>query len=181
MSKSTSTPASAAFKILHSFLLFPNRKEIKPANPKGNQPWIFIGRTDAETEAPVFWPHDPKISLTGKDPGAEKDWRQEEKGATEDEMFGWHHRLIGHEFEQTLGDSEGQGSLVCSSWGHRVRNDLVTEQQLPKLVTAFSFFGKSLSRISWNWLVEFSLGIWLCKIIFSWWSTFPRLSILAQI
>ena len=69
MSKSTSTPASAAFKILHSFLLFPNRKEIKPANPKGNQPWIFIGRTGAEAEAPIFWPPDVKNWLIWKDPG----------------------------------------------------------------------------------------------------------------
>ena len=90
MSKSTSTPASAAFKILHSFLLFPNRKEIKPANPKGNQPWIFIGRTDAEGEAPVIWPPDVKSWFIGKYPDAGQDWKQEEKGTTEDEMVGWH-------------------------------------------------------------------------------------------
>ena len=95
-------------------------KEIKTVNPKGNQPWIFLGRTDAEAEAPVLWPPDAKSWLTGKDPDAGKDWGQEEKGVTEDEMAGWHHRLNGHEFEQTLGDSEGQGSLVCcSSQGHK--------------------------------------------------------------
>ena len=87
----------------------------KPVNPKGNQPWIVIGRTDAE--APVLWPPDAKSWLTEKDPDAGKNWGQE-KGATEDEMVGWHHWLSRYEFEQTLGDSEGQGSLVCcSSWG----------------------------------------------------------------
>ena len=88
-------------------------KEIKPVNPKGNKPWIFIGRTDAETEAPISWPSDVKSQLTGKDPDAGKDWGQEEKGTTEDEMVGCHHWLNGHEFEQTLGNSEEQGSLVC--------------------------------------------------------------------
>ena len=74
-------------------------KEIKPVHPKGNQSWIFIGRTDAETETPVLWPPDAKNWLTGKDTDAGKDWRQEEKGTTEDEMVGWHHQLNGHEFE----------------------------------------------------------------------------------
>ena len=93
-------------------------KEIEPINPKGNQPWIFIGRTDAETEAPILWPPDAKSWIIRKDPDAGKDWGQEEKGTTEDEMVGWHHRLNGHEFEQALGDSEGQGRLArCSPWG----------------------------------------------------------------
>jgi len=93
-------------------------KEIKPVNPKGNQPWIFIGRTDAEAEAPIFWPPDVKSRLIIKDPEAGKDWRQEEKRKTEDETVGWHHWLNGHEFEQALGDGEGQGRLVCCSpWG----------------------------------------------------------------
>ena len=84
-----------------------------PVNPKRNQPWIFIRRTDAET--PILWPPDGKSWLTGKD------WGQEEKGATEDELVGWHHQLDGHEFEQNLGDSEGQGSLACySSRGYKV-------------------------------------------------------------
>ena len=73
-------------------------KEIKPVHPKGNQSWIFIGRTDAEADAPVLWPPDVKNWLIGKDPDARKDWRQEEKGATEDEMAEWHHQLDGHEF-----------------------------------------------------------------------------------
>ena len=75
-------------------------KGIKLVNPKGNQSWIFIGRTGAETEAPIFWPPDANNWLTGKDPDAGKDWRQEEKGMTEDEMVGWHHYINGHEFEQ---------------------------------------------------------------------------------
>ena len=74
-------------------------REIKPVNPKGNQSWIFIGRTDAEAETPIVWPTDVTIWLTGKDPDAGKDWRQEEKGMTEDEMVGWHHRHNGHEFD----------------------------------------------------------------------------------
>ena len=95
-------------------------KEIKPVNPKGNQPWTFIGRTgaEAEAEAPILWPPDVKCQLIGKDSDAEKVWGQEEKGATEDQMVGWHHLLNGREFEQTLGDSERQGSLACCSpWG----------------------------------------------------------------
>ena len=93
-------------------------KETKPVNPKGNQPWLSIGRTDAE--APKLWPPDAKSQLTGKDPDAGKDWRQEEE-MTEDEMVRWHHRLNGHEFEHTPGDGEGQGSLAsCSPWGRRI-------------------------------------------------------------
>ena len=93
-------------------------KEIKPVNPKGNQPWIFTGGTDAEAEAPIVWPPDVKSRLIGKDSDAGKDRGQEEKRVTEDEMFGWHHWLNGHEFEQTAGDGEGQGSMACcSSWG----------------------------------------------------------------
>ena len=85
-------------------------KEIKPVSPKGNQPWIFIGWTDAE--APIFGPPATKNWIIGKDPDAGKDWGQKEKGTTEDEMVGWHHQLNGHESEQTLRDSEGQRSLT---------------------------------------------------------------------
>ena len=96
-------------------------KEIKSVNPKGNQSWIFIGRTDAEAEVPMLWPPDWKNWLISKDPDAGKDWRQDEKGLTEDEMVGWHHQLNGHEFEQAQGDGDGQGSLgSCSLWGCRV-------------------------------------------------------------
>ena len=103
-------------------------KEIQPVHPKGNQSWIFIGRTDAEAETPILWPPDEKNWLIGKDPDAGKDWRQEEKGKTEDEMVGWHHRLNGHEFEQALRAGDGQGSLMCCSpWGCRVKHDWVTK------------------------------------------------------
>ena len=90
-------------------------KEIKPVNPKGNQSWITIERTDAEAEAPILCPPDAKSQLNEKDPDAGEDWGQKEKEATEDEMAGWHHRLRGHESEQGLGDGEGQEG--CSPWG----------------------------------------------------------------
>ena len=95
-------------------------KEIQPGHPKGNQSWIFIGRTGTEAEAPILRPPDVKNWLIWKDPDAGKDWRQEEKGTTEDEMVGWHPWLNGHEFEHSPGDSKGQGSLACCSlWGHK--------------------------------------------------------------
>ena len=88
-------------------------KEVKPVNPKRNQPWILIGSTNAEAEVPIPWPSDVKSTLTGKDPNAGKEWRQEEKGTTEDEMVGWHHRLNGQ-----VGDAQG-GLACCGSWGHK--------------------------------------------------------------
>ena len=96
-------------------------------HPKGNQSWI--GRTDAEAETPILWPPDVKNWLPGKDPDAGKDWRQEKKGLTEDEMVGWHHQLDGHEFGQALGVGDGQGGLeCCSTWGPQtVRHNWVTE------------------------------------------------------
>ena len=101
-------------------------KETQPVNPKGNESWIFTGRTDAEGR--ILWPPDVKSRLTGKDPHAGKDWRQEEKGTTEDEMVGWHHRLNGHEFEPALGVGDRQGSLACcGSWG---REELDTTEWL---------------------------------------------------
>ena len=90
-------------------------KEINSVNPNGNQSWIFIGRTDADTEAPVLWLGDTKNWLTGKYPDAGKDWRKEESRMTEDEMIGWHHWLNGYEFEQIPGNGKGQGSLACCS------------------------------------------------------------------
>ena len=93
-------------------------KEIQPVNPKGNQSWIFTGRTDAEAKTPTFWPLDMKNGLIGKDPDSGKGRRQEEKGTTEDEMIEWHHQLEGREFEQAPGIGDGQGSLeCCSAWG----------------------------------------------------------------
>ena len=95
-------------------------KEIQPVNPKGNQSWIFIGRTDVEAETPILWPPDGKNWLIGQDPDAGKDWRWEEKGMADNEMVGWHHRLNGHEFEQAPGVGDGQGSLVCCiPWVHK--------------------------------------------------------------
>ena len=95
-------------------------KEIQPVHPKGNQLWVFIGRTDVKAETPILWPPNAKNWLTGKDRDAEKDWRREEKRMTEDEMVGWHHQLNGHEFEQTLGDGDGQGGLTCCSpWSRK--------------------------------------------------------------
>ena len=95
-------------------------KEIQPVHSKGDQSWVFIGRTDAEAETLILWPPDAKNWLIWKDPDAGKDWRREEKGTTEDEMVGWHHRLDGHEFEQALRVGDGQGGLICCSpWDHK--------------------------------------------------------------
>ena len=99
-------------------------KQTQPVHPKGNQSCIFIGRTDAEAEIPMLWPPDAKSQLVWKDPEAGKDWGQEEKGTTEDEMVGWHHRLND---EKTLGVGEGQGGLACCGpWGHKESD--MTEQ-----------------------------------------------------
>ena len=95
-------------------------KEIQQVHPKGNQSWIFIGRTDGVAEAPILWPPNVRSQFILKDPGSGKDWRQEEEETTEDEMIGWHHQLDGHEFGWTLGVGDGQGGLVCcNSWGRR--------------------------------------------------------------
>ena len=94
-------------------------KEIQPVLPK-DQSWVFFGRTEAEVETPILWPPDEKSCLIGKDPDAGRDWGQVEKGMTEDEMAGWHHRLNGHEFGQTPGACDGQGALeCCGSWRHK--------------------------------------------------------------
>ena len=120
-----------------------NCKEIQPVHPKGNKSWIFIGRTDVEAETPVLWPSDVKKWRIWKDPHAGKDWRREEKGTTEDEMVGWHHRLDGHGFGWTPGVGDGQGGLACCSpWGCRVGHYQVTELNwvslsVPTKVTCF--------------------------------------------
>ena len=117
-------------------------KQIQPVYPKGNQSWIFIGRTDAEAETPILWPPDVKNWLTRKDPNAGKDWSQE-KGTTEGETFGWHHWVDGHEFEQALGVGDGQGSLACySPWGHKESD--MTE------------------RVNWTDIWYNHLIIWIC-------------------
>ena len=95
-------------------------KDIQPVHSKGDQSWLFFGRTDVEAETPILWPPAAKSWLIRKNPDAGKDWRQEEKGMTEDEIVGWNHGLNGHGFEQALGVGEGQGSLACySPWGHK--------------------------------------------------------------
>ena len=131
-------------------------KEIKPVNPKGNQLWIFPGRTDVEGETPILWLPDVTSWLTGKGPDAGKDWRQERKGVTKDEMVRWYHQLNGHEFEQTLGDSEGQVSLVCFVGSQRIRHDSATQwQQIA--VTKFK-----MEQVEPVWLnVD---GGWICEI-----------------
>ena len=103
-------------------------KEIQPVHPKGDQSWVFIGGTDVEAKTLILWSLHEKSSLIWKDRDAGKDWGQEEKGTTEDEMVGWHHRLDGHGFVWTLGVGDGQGGLeCCNSWGRRVGHDWATE------------------------------------------------------
>ena len=126
-------------------------KEIKLVNPNGNQSWIHIGRTDDKAEASILW------HLMQKDPDAAKDWGKEERGAIEDEMVGWHHQLSGHEFEQTLGDSEGQGNLAC--WSPRSCKEsnmtiLVLENVsgiiLIQYITLQVFIGCEGERSTWS-------------------------------
>ena len=117
-------------------------KAIQPVNPKGNQYWIFIGRTHVEAETPILWSPDAKSWLIRKDPNAGKDWRQEEKGMTQDETVGWHHWLNRHEFEYTSGIGDGQGGLVyCSPWGHNEPHmtKRLNWTELGRLVIWYSF------------------------------------------
>ena len=113
--------------------------KIKPVNLKGNQHWIFIGMTDTEAEAPIFWPTDVKSQLFRKNPDAGKDWRQEGKGTTGDKIVGWHHLLNGRESEQASWDGEGQGSLACCSpWGHK-ESDMTERLNWTDLTTIYFF------------------------------------------
>ena len=131
-------------------------KEIKLANPKGNQPWIFIGRTDATAEAPILWPPDSKSQLTGKDPDAGKDWGQEEKWVTEDEMVGWHHWLSGHEFEQASGG--GKPGVLQSMGLQRIGHFLATVQLL-EVLYSLRTHEKDTHLIRWV-LQKVSLKSW---------------------
>ena len=133
-------------------------KEIQPVHPKGNQSWIFIGRTDAEAEALILWPPDIKSQLIGKDADGGKDWRQEEKGTTEDEMVGWHHRLDGHEFEQALGVGDGQGSLVCCSHGVAKSQTWLSNWTDLKVQTCFLEVSKS-----WFFIISLDSRVKLMK------------------
>ena len=142
---------------------------------------VFIGRTDAEAETPILWPPDAKNWLVGKDPDAGKDWRQEEKGTTENELVGWHHRLHGHEFQQAPGDGEEQGNLACCSpWGYRVRHDWVTEQQQNQgqglgdlnhlwcqMKTRCSFLSENGDQIKVEWWPEINITTTYADILTS--------------
>ena len=133
-------------------------KEIQPAHPKGDQSWVFIGRTDTEAETPILWPPHAKSWLTGKDPDAGRDWVQEEKGTPEDEMAGWHHRLNGHEFEWTPGVGDGQGGLACcDSWGRK-------ESHTTEWLNWTELSGGRTRGVKkvWSTVKEFSTGI-QCK------------------
>ena len=125
-------------------------KEIQPVHSKGNQSWVFIGRTDVEAETPIFWPRDAKSWLIWKDPDAGKDWRWKEKGTTEDEMVGWHYQLNGHEFEQAPEVGDGQGGLACcSSWG-RKESDTTERPNWTELNWWERIMGASTLRVNGN-------------------------------
>ena len=132
-------------------------KEIQPVHSKGDQSWVFFGRTDAKAETPILWPPDAKNWLIWKDPDAGKDWRQEEKGMTEDEMVGWYHRLDGHEFGWTPGVGDGQGGLACcGSWGHKESD---TTERLnwsePKPCPELGTFVSKVTSLLFNMLSRF--------------------------
>ena len=138
-------------------------KDIQPVHPKGNQSWILIGRTDAEAEAPVFWPPDVNSRFTGEVLYARKDWGQKEKRASEDEMVGWHCRLHVHEFEQALGVGDGQGILTCCSpWGLK---ELDTTEWLKWTELNFYFliflWNMVLLKIIRVWMKVCKLSIWM--------------------
>ena len=136
-------------------------KEIQPVHSK-DQSWVFTGRTDIEAETPVLWPPDGKSWLIGKAPDAGKDWGQEKKGTTEDEMIGWHHQLDGHEFGWTLGVGDGQGGLVCcSSWGHK-ESDM--NEQLNNKCIYFAVSGLSCDPQAQWWWCSVACGILVCQL-----------------
>ena len=136
--------------------------KIKPVNPKGNQSWTFIGRTETEAEAPILWPHDGKNWLIRKDPDVGRDWRLEEKGMTENEMVGWHHWLNGHKFEQALKVGDGQGSLACCS---------------PWVVKSWTWLSDWTKPIAWPYILQCPLFFFF-KIFFLMWTNFKLLNLL---
>ena len=122
-------------------------KEIQPVHSKGDKSWVFFGRDDAKAETPVLWPPHAKSWLIGKDSDAGRDWGQEEKGMTEDEMDGWHHQLDGHEFEWTLVVDDGQGGLVCfDSWGHK-ESDTTQQLNWTELNNPLDLYSPALPKI----------------------------------
>ena len=128
-------------------------KEIQPVHPKVNQPWIFFGRTDVEAETPILWPPDENW-LTGKDPDAGKDWRQEEKGVTDDQVVGWHHQLHWHEFEWAPEDSGGRGSLECCSPWCRKESDTTEQLNCQELNWTVPGWRQRMKDISALWRSE---------------------------
>ena len=148
-------------------------KEIQPVHPKGDQSWVFYGRTDAKAETPVFWPPHVKSWLIGKDSDAGRDWGQEKKGMTEDEMAGWHHQLDGREFEWTAGDGDGQGGLACcNSWGHK-ESDTTEQLNWTELNWIFKggiyvspwFFHMQCQKIHLLHMKK-KILLWFCVILF---------------
>ena len=137
-------------------------EEIKPVHPKGNQSWIFTGRTDAEAETPILWPPDAKNWFIGIDPVAGKDWRREVKGTPEDEIVGWHHQLDGHEFDQASGVGDGQESLACCSpWGHKELDTTwateLTEHSSPQ---SFCHQGPVFWKTIFPWIEGVRARVW---------------------
>jgi len=152
-------------------------KEIQPVHFKGDQPWVFFGRTDVEAETPILWPPHAKSWLTGKDSDAGRVWGQEERGTTEDEMAGWYHWLDGRESERTLGVGDGQGGLACcDSWGHKESdttewlNWIELNWWFYSINTALSFLSSPMDEL-WGWFLFFcyheyshqSLYIFCCE------------------
>ena len=123
-------------------------KEVQPVHPKGNQSWVFIGRTYVEAETPILWLPDAKSWLIWKDPDTWKDWRQKERGMTKDEMAGWHHQLDGREFEWTLGVGNGQGGLVCCGPWRREELDTTERLNWTELKLLINHPHKKVERIS---------------------------------
>ena len=144
-----------AFKLWcwRRLLKVPWTQEIKSVNLKGDQPWIFIGRTDAEVEVPVFWPSDVKRWLIGKVPDAGKDQRQEEKKASEDETAGWHHWCNERELGQTPGDSEGQGGLVCHSPWDCKESDMTGDSTTTTIIINFHFSDEE-TEVQWHSVIH---------------------------
>ena len=133
---------------------------IKTVNPKGNQPWIFIGKTDAEAEAPILWPPDAKSQLTGKDLDAGTDWGQEKQGTTEDEIVGWHYWLDRHELEQIQGASEGQGSLGwCSPWSGKESDTTEQQQKYMDMYPCLCIRNNGI-----KWFTSLSSCLWVLRL-----------------
>ena len=130
-------------------------KEIQPVHPKGDQFWVFIGRTDVEAETPILWPPDTKSWHIGKDPDAGRDWRQEEMRMTEDEIAGWHHCLGGHEFGWTEGVSDGQGGLACcGSWGRKESD-----------TTEWLSWTELNSSMVWLWIIKLDVCVYFFLLL----------------